>query len=202
MPEITYHALLAELPANAIQNIVDNPNTELVKSDSVMFFRPSGQVSAGDQPTEGNIEQLSAQVGKLPSGNPVIAILDGMPLPNHQLLSDRIILDDPDGWNSDYPVSERTHGTMMASLVIHGDLNASSRVPLRTPLYMRPIMRPNPPWVRQRREVIPEDVLIVDLIHRAVKRIFEGENGQPPVAPSVKLINLSVGDPSRPFPKP
>ena len=45
---IAYHGILAELPANAIQTVVDNPNTELVKCDSVMFFRPVGQMLAGD----------------------------------------------------------------------------------------------------------------------------------------------------------
>jgi hypothetical protein len=43
---IAYHGILAELPANAIQAVVDNPNTELVKCDSVMFFRPVGQMLA------------------------------------------------------------------------------------------------------------------------------------------------------------
>jgi len=46
---------------------------------------------------------------------------------------------------------------------------------------------------------MPEDILVVDLIHRSVRRIFEGENGQPPVAPTVKIINLSIGDPCRQF---
>ena len=55
LPEIAYHAFLAELPADAIQNIISNQNTALVKSDNIMFFRPSGQVSAGDKPAEGDL---------------------------------------------------------------------------------------------------------------------------------------------------
>ena len=35
---IAYHGLLAELPANAIRAIVENPTTELVKCENVMFF--------------------------------------------------------------------------------------------------------------------------------------------------------------------
>lgn len=200
LPEIAYHAFLAELPANAIQDIISNQNTTLVKSDNVMFFRPSGQVSAGDKPTEGDLEPASDQIGAVPSGDPVIAVLDGMPLANHQLLSNRIIIDDPDSWDSSYPVADRSHGTAMASLVIHGDLNSGVVDPLKTPIYMRPIMKPNPTdWSSPRQESIPEDVLVVDLIHRSVKRIFEGENGQPPVAPTVKIINLSIGDRYRQF---
>lgn len=200
LSEISYHALLAELPANAIQNIIANRNASLVKSDNVMFFRPSGQVSAGDKPVEGDFEQTGDQAGAIPSGDPVIAVLDGMPLSNHQLLSNRLIVDDPDGWDSAYRVEDRSHGTAMASLIIHGDINSGIVDPLKKPVYMRPIMKPNPAdWMPQRYESIPEDVLAVDLIHRSIKRIFEGENGQPPVAPSVKIINLSIGDPSRQF---
>ncbi len=200
LPEISYHALLAELPAIEIRNILANRNAALVKSDSVMFFRPSGQVSAGDKPVEGDYERAGDQAGPVPSGDPIIAVLDGMPLSNHQLLSNRIIIDDPDGWDSSYSVSDRSHGTAMASLVIQGDINSDVVNPLKKPVYMRPIMRPNPTdWRPQRHESIPEDVLVVDLIHRAVKRIFEGENGQPPIAPSVSIINVSIGDPSRQF---
>jgi len=200
LPEITYHALLVELPANEIQNIISNQNTTLVKSDNIMFFRPSGQVSVGDKPTEGDLEQVSDLIDEIPSGDPVIAVLDGMPLANHMLLSNRIIIDDPDGWDSSYPVVDRSHGTAMASLIIHGDLNSGVAKPLKTPIYMRPIMKPNPTdWDSPREETIPEDILAIDLIHRAVKRIFEGEDGQAPVAPTVKIINLSIGDPCRQF---
>ena len=40
--------------------------------------------------------------------------------------------------------------------------------------------------------------LPVDLIHRAVRRLYEPEGGQPPVAPQVRVINLSVCDEARP----
>jgi len=39
----------------------------------------------------------------------------------------------------------------------------------------------------------------VDLIHRAVRRLFEGEGETDAQAPEVRVINLSVGDPARPF---
>ena len=50
-----------------------------------------------------------------------------------------------------------------------------------------------------RLEHIPDNVLLVDLIHRAVKRLFEGDGTNGPIAPSVRVINLSIGDPNRPF---
>ena len=48
-------------------------------------------------------------------------------------------------------------------------------------------------------ESIPEGILPVDLVHRAVLRMCEGEGGEPPTAPSVRVISLSVCDRSRPF---
>ena len=50
-----------------------------------------------------------------------------------------------------------------------------------------------------RPEGIPENCLAVDLIHRAVKRLFEGDQGEGPVAPQIKIINLSIGDRARQF---
>ncbi|MGI6781740.1 MAG: hypothetical protein ACOX56_02815, partial [Acholeplasmataceae bacterium] len=36
-----------------------------------------------------------------------------------------------------------------------------------------------------------------NVIHRAVRRIFEGEGATPAVAPTVKVVNISIGDPVR-----
>jgi len=48
-------------------------------------------------------------------------------------------------------------------------------------------------------EEVPKKALVVDLIHRAVRRLFDGEGEEAPVAPQVRVINLSIGDPGRPF---
>ncbi len=199
LEDISYHALLAELPANAIQDLLDDQTTELVKCDNIMFFRPVGQISVGEQPDEDTTEIETFQESPLPAGNPVIAVFDGLPLANHELLAERLIIDDPDDWSSDYSASERIHGTTMSALVVHGDLNDSGHT-LETPVYIRPIMKPDPnDWHNPRRECIPRDVLAVDLIHRAVKRILEGDGDEEAIAPTVKIINLSIGDPSRQF---
>ncbi len=83
----------------------------------------------------------------------------------------------------------------MASLIVHGDLNNEDR-PLARPVYVRPIMKPIQ-WISSPRpEQIPGDVLMVDLVHRAVRRMFEGEGAS---APTIKVVNFSIGDPSRLF---
>lgn len=195
---ITYHGLLAELPAQAIQAIVENPTTELVKCENVMFFRPVGQMMVGDKYPEGDVEIAQIEEMQLPSGAPIVALFDGVPLANHRLLAGRLVLDDPDDWEADYAASERVHGSSMASLIVHGDLN-QPQTPLSRPVYVRPIMKPLNWLDTPRPEGIPVDCLSVDLIHRAVKRLFEGDQEEGPAAPQVKVINLSIGDRARQF---
>lgn len=196
--DIAYHALLTEIPANAAQQITEHPDVDLIKCDSVMFFRPVGQMATGKRPMEGELSDHEAEGATLPTGEPIIAILDGLPLSNHSLLANRLIIDDPDDYASAYTVPDRTHGTAMASLVVHGDLNDGSP-PLSRPVYVRPIMKPIP-WIDSPRpEQIPDDVLVVDHIHRAVLRMFEGEGAGDASAPTIRIINFSIGDPCRQF---
>lgn len=198
IPEIRYHGILAELPVSSIQEIIDNPNTQLVRCDQVMFFRPSGQAAVGI-PQDESLPGPGIPESAGPSGSPLIALLDGLPLENHELLAGRLIIDDPDNWSRDYPPHERFHGTAMASLIVHDELD-SGQIPLNTPIYVRPILKPeSSDWHDTKVESVPEDELPIDLVHRAVKRMIEGERGEPPVAPTVKIVNLSVCDPSRPL---
>ncbi len=195
--EISYHALLAELPASAFRGIIDNRNIKLVKCDGIMFFRPVGQITSGRDESDEKIALTTLTVDHpLPQGDPLVAILDGMPLSNHSLLANRLVVDDPDGWESKYTSGKlMRHGTTMASLIIHGDLSDDGGIPLKTPVYVRPIMQPD----ASGREHIPETQIIVDLMHRAIKRIFEGDGILPAVMPSIKIINLSIGDQCRQF---
>lgn len=192
--EIRYHSLLAEIPGGMLRDILNNiGSNELVQNNNIMLFRPSGQqiTVGGEAEAAGNNEYVAIRLRDM---NPRVAVFDGLPLENHEALRGNIIIDDPDDFTSSYRVTDRSHGTQMCSLVIRGDLMSAS-VPIDTPVYVRPIMKPN----AKGDELIPDDVLIVDLIHRAVKRMKEGEGGNPPIAPAVKVINFSIGDPRRIF---
>lgn len=193
LQQISYHAVLAEFPRDAVESIIANPNTELVKSNEVMFFRPCGQFSLKGDLSE-KIEITVPQQKPFPAQRPVIALLDGLPLENHPMLIDRLFVDDPDDWASMYPVAARVHGTGMASLIVHGDLNELESPPLTGHLYVRPILKSRA-FDQNHYEESPENLLAVDLIHRAVRRLYVGEGA----APSVKIINLSYGDAYRPF---
>ena len=200
IPEISYHALLAALPRSAIENILNNNrDAAFLHCDSVQFFRPCGQMVFGKEPATGEFETDGVNANpSLPTGQPTIALFDGQPLENHSTLSGRLIIDDPDNYGSDYAADARKHGTAMASLIVQGDLNDGQH-PLSRLLYIRPIMRPQQNLHNTWTERVPENVLFTDLLHRSVRRLFESENGQPPVAPNIKIINLSIGDPARQF---
>lgn len=199
---ISYHALLVETPISVFEDLSQDSNIQFIKADSIMYFRPVGQ-SMAKIPLDGtgdfeNIE-LNQDISIVDNQKlPVIALFDGLPLQNHQLLKDRVIIDDPDQYELGYEADKRVHGTTMASLIIHGELDKEEE-PLNRQIYVRPIMKPNPNDFINYSEFIPEDVLPVDLIHRAVKRMFEGAEGEQAVSPSVKVINLSIGDTARPF---
>lgn len=196
--DISYHAVLAETPITLFNNLSENTDVQFIRSDHVMFFRPIGQAMMVI-PDEEVSDRITVEKAEPIYDEPVVALFDGLPLENHELLRGRLIVDDPDNIASQYRTHERVHGTAMASLIIHGELDQVTN-PISRPLYVRPIMTPdNRDWRETRVECIPLNELPVDLIHRAVRRMFESIDGQPPSAPTVKVINFSIGDGARPF---
>lgn len=197
--EIRYHALLVRLPIAAIQPLLGATlqETELVQCEQIQFLRAVGQMAAdytvAERTTEAAIPPVRA------AGRPVAALLDGLPLQSHQRLTGRLIVDDPDNFEVRYGAAERCHGTAMASLILNGDLGDGGDA-LARPIYVRPIMSPNPlAFTVPRPECVPEDVLLVDLVHRAVRRMLVGDGQDAPAAPSVRIVNLSLGIRDRPF---
>ncbi|MFO1369077.1 MAG: S8 family peptidase [Marinagarivorans sp.] len=202
---IGYHAVIGELPIDAVKTVLAQgaDHLQIMRCDSVMFFRPLGQCgfTLPEEAVPAKRENASASSNALLNQEDIIvALFDGLPLENHTALAPYLYVDDPDDFSSRYEyASDQSHGTAMASLIIHGDKN-TALPPLERPLYVRPILAPGPPNIKnQRNEVIPDDHLPIDLIHRAVKRLFEGEGKIAPVARNVKVINLSVCDPQQLF---
>jgi hypothetical protein len=203
LERIAFHAVKAELPASSIQqllNEVDHPDSEitidLLKFPGVMYFRPTGQSLSTLSEDEGEPYEFAALLPELP---PIAALLDGAPLQQHEALKDRLQLDDAFDLERHYQPGERKHGTCMASLIVHGDRSHPTSEPLSSLLYCIPVMQPDP-QNQNRDEHMSDDVFFEDRIHTAVRRMLTGAgNGVPPQAPSVKVINLSIGDPERPF---
>jgi hypothetical protein len=193
--EISYHGILARVPARRLREIVDDPHHRVrwMKTGAVRFFHATGQVAV-TTPEGAVLEPAPSALTAAPpprSGDARVALLDGVPLSGHNVLAGRIVLDDPAGWESVTPANRRIHGTAMASVVVHGDLNAGGPAQ-RAPIYVRPILWDQAPsWVRGvGREELPRDRLPVDVLHEAIARMFEGEA----VAPAVRVVVLAVGD--------
>ncbi|XOQ44478.1 MAG: S8 family peptidase [Clostridium sp.] len=184
------------MPRAAIEDLVDHyEDIELAQVDDIMFFRPTCQSMFVSQTDSGPCTMPIPPL-ELETTDPVIAVLDGMPIQNHPLLQGRVIVDDPDDYADGYKSTDRIHGTSMVSLVIHGDLNRNDS-PISSPVYVRPILYPKQSGLDSVTECFPDNRLFVDILHRAVKRMMEGENGESAVAPNTRVINLSIGDPVR-----
>lgn len=195
IPEIRYHAALVDIPPDQAQNLIDHPDIALARVDEIMFLRPQSVARHHrKEEAEGEDAPQDADAAPLPAGDPIAALLDGLPIQNHVRLAGRLVVDDPDDLEARYPVNRREHGTEMASLIIHGDLTRGEP-PLPRPLLVQPVMQPD----GGNSEQTPPDRLLVDVIHRAVRRIKVGDEDQPATAPGVVLINLSLGDRWRPF---
>lgn len=191
--EIAYHGLLVEIPAHYVTQLVDRREVALALVDDVMFLRPQS-VLASPRETAETVDPPPDDRPRPPTlGDPIAALLDGVPIQAHELLDSRIVLDDPDDLQSRALVAHRLHGTAMASLIIHGDLHARE-APIDRALYVRPLLSPDATGV----ERTDGNRLVVDLVHQAILRI-KGPNGHDGVAPSVFLVNLSLGDSRRPF---
>lgn len=202
LPEIAFHAVKATLPVESIRRLieeVDDKNgiidIQLFNFSGIMYFRPTGQTLAVSEEDEGTPAELDAGEAE---ESPVLALLDGAPLQQHDFLRNRILLDDIFDLEPLYQPGQRRHGTSMASLIIHGDLASLDSQPLASKLYCVPVMQPDQ-GSAAKDEHMPDDVFFEDRIHIAVRRMFERTGDVPPQAPTVKIINLSIGDPARPF---
>lgn len=202
-PEISLHAVKAELPATSIKNILETlaggepkgDNVALVKFPGIMYFRPTGQSLTPASENDG----FPLNFPELPSEEePIAALIDGVPLLLHEAINGRVLFDDIFDLERHYQPGDRKHGTSMASLILHGDMGATDPIPLSRKLYCIPIMQPDPKCPH-RSEYIPEDIFFEDRLHIAVKRMLEGDGGEDPASGGVKIINLSIGDPERPF---
>ncbi|MCY0146590.1 S8 family peptidase [Hoeflea sp. G2-23] len=179
--DIGYHALLADIPVHAVREIVERRSEGIAGLEPILHIRPQ---SAPTTIEIADVEEEDAGAGPaLPLGEPVLALLDGVPVANHRLLAGHIDLDDPFDLEPDALVNNRSHGTAMASLIVHGDRNRPG-VPLPRRIHVIPVLGNN--------DEFPSDRLIVDLIYLSVVRLREQR-------PGVVIINLSLGNRVRPF---
>ena len=203
MPEIAFHAVKARIPAKRTKELLSKPHDvaeelHLLIYPSIMYFRRTGQsMTAAIEGDGEDAEYPETQ----PSELPIAAILDGVPNLKHKALENRVDFDDPFDLAIKYQPGERRHGTAMASLVIHGDRSDKAAEPLRSKVHHVAIIQPDTAArsIGQKKEHFPEDCFYEDRIERAVRRMLEKDGEIEAQAPTVKIINLSLGDSTRPF---
>ena len=184
VPDIGYHAVLAELPVQAVRSILEMSAGSIANFDPVMHIRPQSVASVV---VMGDAENFTGEVGPAIDRTPILAILDGVPVAQHPLLAGTLVLDDQFGLEAHALVGDRHHGTAMASLIMHGDRNkVEARLPRR--IHITPVLGA--------QDKFPDDRLIIDLIYLAIVRMREGVAAS---APEVLIVNMSLGNVRRPF---
>ena len=92
LPDIRYHGVLANVPIVAVEQMFRAEGTRLVRFDHLMFVRPTGQVAAYPVEVTPEAEESPKPArGKRLTGQPVVALLDGFPLQDHDELEGRLI---------------------------------------------------------------------------------------------------------------
>ncbi len=188
---IRFHALKGRLPRAVAQAAItyaeggeEHALAALFRHHEVRYFLPEAQgvVSLAPEAEPGPVAELPPPEDL----EPVVALLDGHPLAAHRWLDGRLRIHDPDDTLARYQPGDMRHGTAMASLILHDELDAHAQ-PLARPIYCRPILEPDPGCPG--REHIPETAFAEDRVHRAVVEMFEGQ-----AAPGVRIVNLSLGE--------
>ena len=191
---VGYEAVLIDVPSEEITRLAERKEVHLLCCDDIMFLRLQSfiDVPGPGEGLEAEVEIPKTKTDALP---PIAALLDGVPVQNHTLLAGRLDVDDPDDLEPMSVVAERRHGTAMASLIVHGDRNLVNQA-LSRPLHVRPVLCA---LGSGERECPRRDRLLIDVIYQAVRRMKEGDERSEATAAEVFLVNLSLGDLSRPF---
>lgn len=186
IPQIAYHAILADLPVAAVSRIIERRQDSVAGLEPVMHIRPQSLATSVD------VEEPSpCAVGGVanPAPDPILALIDGVPVANHPLIAHHLIVDDIFELERDALVAQRVHGTAMASLIINGDRNRNAQehtLPRR--IHVIPVLGGG--------DAFPPDRLIIDLIYQAITHMRDGAD---PSAPHVLVVNVSLGNLRRPF---
>ncbi len=183
-PAFAYHAVLADIPAAEVRRISNLDPNSLAGVDPIASIVPQ---SVGVPIESGDSLPVDAVPAVPAIAEPIAAVFDAVPLQAHPLLAGRLVYDDPADLEA-LAVGERVHGTAIASLVVHGDLNEAAS-PIARRVYFRPVMYA-PAFGG---ELFKDDRLVIDMIVEAVTRMRQAGGEQ------VFIVNLSLGDRTRPF---
>lgn len=189
-----FDALLIGLPAAAALSAADHAPGSLSALESAFSIRVQSlaDVTVAEVDNELGVSG-SAEVDADPPLPPILTIIDAVPQQNHVRLAGRLIVEDALRLEP-LSVGARRHGTAMASLVIHGDLDRGEP-PLTRRIVLAPLM-----FAPDASDEIfrPERILVDDFV-MSVLRIKRGISGVPASAPQTLIFSVSLGDRHRPF---
>lgn len=184
-----YHAILADISAAALAKVIERAGDGLAGLEGILHIRPQSLVHVTSFEESEPAEAPAPPAGAL---DPIAAVLDAVPLSQHTLLAGRLSIIDPMNLEA-LAVGRRAHGTAMASAIVHGDLDGPPLPPLRRRVFFANVMfatgGPND------EERFP-DRLPADVFHEAILRM---KGGGQPEAPTVCVVNASLGDQNKPF---
>jgi hypothetical protein len=184
-----YHALLVDIPQAELARVLARGHEGLVAAESVMHIRPQSAVHISVFESE---DAPAGAAPPVPTGEPIVAVFDAVPLAGHPRLAGRLSVDDPFDLEP-LAVGRRIHGTAMASAVVHGDIAGGVSIPLERRVFFLNVMFA--PQDLDQSERFPER-LPADLFEEAVLRMKVGAD---PTAPSVIVVNASLCDRNKPF---
>lgn len=191
--QIKYQAALIELPGAQARSLSDLAGP-LADANKVMRVRPQSLYEAAPrEPAAGSPSTVPPVMAD--PRPPIAAVLDGYPVQNHDLLANRLIVQEVDVTAAAVPVARRHHGTSMASLIIHGDLDIAEP-PLDRTIVSVPILAAPQ---NLNHECTPPDKLPIGLIYRAVLALVANQDGTPRADGRIVILNHSVCDREAPF---
>lgn len=183
-----YHALLVKIPQAELLRVVERGEAGLAGAEPIMHIRPQSVFHL--TPFEPQETLLPPPITQPVIDEPIAAIFDAVPLAGHPRLSGHLSVDDPFNLEP-LAVGPRSHGTAMASAVLHGDLNSSVGPLSRTVYFINVMYAPSDGGPERFPNRLPADIF-----EEAVLRMKAGSE---PTAPAVIIINASLGDKNKPF---
>lgn len=194
IPEIQYQGALVVVPAHVARELRDQVG-QLAELNEVMLIRPQSSFAVEvDKPAESVKREFLPPAFDL--GRPCIAaVLDGFPITGHASLKNRLHIHPVDIQPEQAPVNLRSHGTAMASLIVHGDLHGNE-APVSRKVAVVPVLTGDP---ASGFESTPKDKLPIGVIYRALKAIVAADPTTEPDLANITIVNHSIGDTMAPF---
>lgn len=182
---IALHVMLVHVNSGLVDRLL-GPDVTLLQLDDVHRFRtmtgPSVPFDDDDEPAL----MPPADKPPLPDSlrDPLVALLDGLPMQNHAWLTGRLDILDVHELEPGYAANKRKHGTAMASLIVRGDMEVREP-PSQHRLLVVPVLAPDARG--DDRELAPARRLWLDVVRQAIEETLRK-------APTVCVFNLSLGD--------